>query len=124
MTRSAVAFIVISTLLAQCLGAQQPPANPAIQQSIAALPANAHVALHLSNGNTIRGRVASTGDNDFVLKPDHGSAPQTIAYTQVSSVEEIKGHSTKKWVIVGVVAAVVTVGVIVLVVVAEHGKGF
>lgn len=120
MRRTAISLLLAALLVVQLLDAQQPAANNAAQQTIAELPANAHVALHLTDGNTIRGRIASTGQNNFVLKPDKGGARQTITYTQVVSVEQIRGHSTRKWIVIGVVAAVVTVGIIAGVVFANR----
>ena len=121
MRTELVAFVA-GLLVVQMAFTQQTDVNPAIQQRIAELPANAHVAVHLTAGKTIRGRIGSTGGNNFVLRPDGGSERETIAYTQVSSVDQIKAHSRKKWIIIGVVAAVVVVGVIAIVIV-HNGPG-
>jgi hypothetical protein len=121
--RGTIAFVLASLLIVQSLHAQQPVATSAIRQSIAALPPKAHVALHLTDGNTLLGRIASRADHDFVLKPDSGGAPQTISYDQVTAVEQIDGHSKKKWIIVGVVAAVVVVVAIIAIHAKKHPLG-
>lgn len=118
--RSALIFLLSSLLVFQTAVAQESANGTRIEQIVAELPANAHVAIHLTSGNTVRGHVASAGDNNFVLRPDDRSSPQTIAYAQVSSVDQIKGHSTKKWIIIGVVAAVAVVGTIAAVVAFNH----
>ncbi len=51
------------------------------------------------------------------------AAPQTISYDQVTAVEQIEGHSNKKWIIVGVVAAVVLVVGIIAIHVKNHPLG-
>lgn len=98
--RSATAIIVVTLLTLQSLRAQQPVTKNEIRQRIAELAAKAHVALQLTNGNAVRGRIASRAEQDFVLEPDNGSGSQTIAYAQVSSVEQVKErHSKTKWIV-------------------------
>lgn len=121
--RKLASCILAGALTLQSLHAQQSPANREIQQRISALPVNAHVALQLTDGNTLRGHIASRADHDFVLKPDNGGAPQTIAYEQVSAVEQVKKHSTKKWIVIGVVAGAVVIGVIAIVLAVHHPIG-
>ncbi len=117
--RTAVAFLMATLLGVQSLQAQQPVPDNAIRQSVAALPPKAHVVIHLTDGDTLRGRIASRTDHDFILKPDNREAPRTISYDQVSAVEQIRDHSNKKWIIIGVVVAVV---VVVVAVIAIHVK--
>jgi hypothetical protein len=111
---------LVGSLIVQSLPAQQPAGDGGIQQRIAGLPAKAHVTIHLVAGNTVRGRIDSTGNNNFVLHSDDGGGRQTIAYTEVSSVDQIKGHTTRKWVIIGVVAGVAVLGIIAAVIVHNH----
>ncbi len=99
----------------QSVQAQQRVANSRIQQQIAALPSKAHVALQLTGGNTVSGRITSRNQQDFVLEPDNGGAPQTIAYAQVSAIEQGRAHHSKaKWIIGAVAGAAVVVGVIAI----------
>jgi hypothetical protein len=120
---SAMAVILAALLIVQSLHAQQPAANDAMRQDIAALPPKAHVALHLSDGNTLRGRISRRTDQNFVLKLDNGGA-QTISYEQIRDVEQLKGqHSNKKWIIVGIVAAVVVVVGIIAIHAKNHPLG-
>lgn len=114
--RNALIVLLSILLVGQASFAQEPANNSAVKQSIAGLPANAHIALHLMAGDTIRGHIDGAGDANLVLRPDDGSGRQTFAYTQISSVERIKGHSARKWIIAGVAAAVVAVGITALVV--------
>ncbi len=114
--RSAIAFAIAVLLTAQSSQGQPPAANGGMQRQIAALPSKAHVALQLTDGNTLHGRIASRNQQDFVLEPDNGGAPQTIAYAQVSAIEQGKAHHSKaKWIVIGAVAgAAVVVAVIVV----------
>ncbi len=116
-TRSTIALVIAVLMTVQSVQAQQPVANSGIQQQIAALPSKAHVALQLTGGNTVRGRITSRNQQDFVLTPDNGGAPQTIAYAQVSAIEQGKAHHSKaKWIVIGAVAgAAVVVAVIAMV---------
>jgi hypothetical protein len=119
-TRSAIAFIVAVLLTAQSIHAQQGEAGNAIQERIAGLPAKAHITIQLTDGNAVRGRIASRTERDFVLKPDSGGTLQTIAYAQVSAVEQVKtNHSEAKWIIIGAVAGAAVV-VAVIAILASH----
>ncbi len=109
-TRSTIAFAIAVLLTAQSSQGRQPAANGGMQRQIAALPSKAHVALQLTDGNTVRGRITSRNQQDFVLTPDNGGAPQTIAYAQVSAIEQGKAHHSKaKWIIIGAVAGAAVV---------------
>lgn len=122
--RITMIVLLAGLLVVQPVGAQQPVMDNAMKQNIVALPAKAHVALHLTNGSTVRGRIDSRADQNFVLKPDNGGAPQTISYAQVRDVEQIKGeHSRKKWIIIGVVAGVVVVVAVIAVHIKNHPLG-
>src|SRR5581483_531452 len=102
--------VLASLVVVESIYAQQLSAAEAIQQHIAALPAKAHVVLHLSDGHTMRGRIVSRNNQDFALKLDNGGTPQTIAYQQVTAVEEVSGqHSKMKWIVIGVVAVAAVV---------------
>lgn len=113
---STLIIILASLLIVRSVDAQQPSADNAVKQSIAAMPARSHIELQLLDGKTERGRLVSRAENDFALKPDAGGSEQTIAYEKVRSVSKLKdGHSKTKWIVIGVVAgAAVAVGAIAL----------
>lgn len=121
---STMIVTLAALLIVQSVDARQVAADSTIKQSITALPPEAHVALHLNDGHALRGRIGSRADQDFVLKPDNGGAPQTVSYEQVTAVEQIEGHSNKKWIIVGVVAGVVVaLAIIAIHIKNHHGLG-
>ena len=116
LSRKLASCVLASLLIVDSVDAQQPGATSTIQQQIAELPAKAHVVLHLSDGNMLRGRIMSRNERNFALRPDNAGAPQAIAYEQVTAVEQAKGqHSKAKWIIIGAVAgAAVVVAVIAI----------
>lgn len=121
-TRSTIAFIVAVLLTAQSVHAQVGEAGDAMYQRVAALPAKAHVTVALADGSTVRGRIGNRNDQDFVLKPDNGGAPRTIAYAQVTTVEQVQvNHSKAKWIIIGAVAGAAVVVAVVGILAAHHG---
>ncbi len=121
--RKLATCILAGVLFVQSVASQQPVANDGIQQRIAALPANAHVALQLTDGKTLRGHIGTRNQQDFALKPDNGGAPETIAYAQVSAVEQIKGRSKTKWIIIGVVGGVILVVGLIALHIKNHPLG-
>ena len=114
--RNLASCVLASLLVVESMYAQQPGAAETMQQHIAALPAKAYVVVHLTDGSTVRGRIVTRSDQDFALKSDNGGAPQTIAYKQVTAMEQAKQqHSKAKWIVIGVVAgAAVVVAVIAI----------
>jgi hypothetical protein len=108
--RMAVAGLLIS----QLTFGQVAPDGSGVKQRIAALTPKANVELQLTDGSDLRGRVVSHSEADFVLKESGPAGMKTIAYDQVRSVSQLKAnHSKTKWIIIGVVAAVVVVGVVI-----------
>ena len=112
--------ILIALLTRDQIAAQQPAADNAVKQEIAALPSNSLVEVRVQGGSTLRGHIVSRGESDFALKREKGAGTQTIAYNQVLSVSQVKsGHSHKKWIILGVVVGAVVVVVVVVVVLVK-----
>ncbi len=109
-------------LMTQSVPAHQSAVDSRTKQNIAALPPKAHVEVQLGDGSSVRGRIVSRTDNDFVIKRDSGAGTQTIRYDQVRSVSQVKGnHSRTKWIIIGAVAGAAVVVAIVGILVARSG---
>jgi hypothetical protein len=124
-----VSLFSAGLLALQSAGAQQPAESYSIQEKVAKLTPETHVAVHLSDGNTLRGRIASHNDNGFVLRLDNGAAEQRISYEQVRNLEAQAPHSNKKkWIILGVAAGALTVVAVVAIHIKNHplgtGSGF
>ena len=56
----------------------------------------------LNNGSKVKGYIAQAGENDFVMRDRKTNAPTTINYADVTKFDRNKGHSTAKWVGLGV----------------------
>lgn len=59
-----------------------------------------------ADGTKVKGYVAQADENDFVMRDRKTNAPTTIRYADVVKFDRNKGHSTAKWVTVGVLAGV------------------
>jgi hypothetical protein len=108
--RMAIAGLLISQLTFGQVAAE----GSGVKQRIAALTPKANVELQLTDGSDLRGRVVSHSEADFVLKERGTEGMKTIVYDQVRAVSQLKtDHSKMKWIVIGVVAAVVVVGVVI-----------
>jgi len=59
-----------------------------------------------ADGTKIKGYVAQAGDDDFVIRDRKTDAATTVRYADVVKYDRNQGHSTAKWVTVGVLAGV------------------
>lgn len=68
----------------------------------------ARATIKLNDGTRVKGYVYSAGDEDFVIRNRETDTPTTIRYTDVKSVDDNRGHSTARnvLIVVGVGAAV------------------
>lgn len=66
----------------------------------------AKATVFLNDGKKIKGYIAQAGDDDFVVRDRKTDSPTTIRYTDVSKVDNNKGHSTARNVTIGVVVGV------------------
>jgi len=66
----------------------------------------AKATVFLKDGAKIKGYIAQAGDDDFVVRDRKTDAATTIRYTDVSKVDNNKGHSTARNVTIGVVVGV------------------
>ena len=68
-----------------------------------------------ADGTKVKGYIAQAGENDFVIRDRKTDAPTTVRYADVVKYDRNQGHSTAKWVTIGVVAGV---GAFILIVLA------
>ena len=68
----------------------------------------ARATIKLNDGSKVKGYVYSAGDEDFVIRNRETDAPTTIRYADVKSVDDNRGHSVARnvLIIVGIGAAV------------------
>ena len=67
-----------------------------------------------ADGKKIKGYIATAGDDDFVIRDRKTDTPTTVRYADVVKYDRNQGHSTAKWVTIGVVAGVGTFVLILL----------
>lgn len=86
----------------------QAPTVETVKSKIARIGvgAKAKATIRLKNGTKVKGYVAQTGDDDFVMRDRKTDAPTTILYTDVLKVEDNKGHSTARNIAIGVAVGV------------------
>jgi hypothetical protein len=68
----------------------------------------ARATIKLNDGTKVKGYVYSAGDEDFVIRDRQTDAPTTISYADVKSVDDNRGHSVARniLIVVGIGAAV------------------
>ena len=68
----------------------------------------ARATIKLNDGTRVKGYVYSAGDEDFVIRDRQTDAATTIRYADVKSVDDNRGHSVARniLIIVGIGAAV------------------
>ena len=89
-------------------GGSKVPTVEAVKSKIArqGTGAKAKVTIRLKNGTKVKGYVAQTGEDDFVVRHRKTDAPTTISYADVLKVEENRGHSTARNIAIGVAVGV------------------
>jgi hypothetical protein len=73
----------------------------------------------LSNGTKVKGYISQAGEDDFVMRDRKTDVPTTIKYADVAKFERNRGHSTAKWVGLGVGIGVGAVLLIVFATIAH-----
>jgi hypothetical protein len=68
--------------------------------------AKAKATVWLADGTKVKGYVSQAGDEDFIMRDRKSHTPTTVRYTDVVKFERNNGHSTAKWVGIGVAAGV------------------
>ena len=68
----------------------------------------ASATVKLNDGTKVKGYVYSAGDEEFVIRDRKTDAPTTVRYADVKSVDDNRGHSVARsiLIIVGIGAAV------------------
>jgi hypothetical protein len=68
----------------------------------------ARATIKLNDGTKVKGYVYSAGDEDFVIRDRNTDAPTTVRYADVKSVDDNRGHSIARnvLIVVGIGAAV------------------
>ena len=62
----------------------------------------AKATIKLKDGTKTKGYIARGGDEDFVIRDHKTDAPTTIRYADVERVDSNRGHSTAKWLGIGI----------------------
>jgi hypothetical protein len=70
----------------------------------------ARATIKLQDGTRVKGYVHSAGDDDFVIRDEKTNASTTIRYAEVKSVDDMRGHSMARNILIAVgIGAAVTV---------------
>ncbi len=100
--------------LAKTQGAQGMQSSEQVRSKIARLGVGekARATVWLKNGTKVKGYIAQAGENDAVIRDRKTDAPTTVAYQDITKVDNNRGHSTARNIAIGVgvgAAAVITV---------------
>lgn len=74
--------------------------------------AKARVTVRTKDGKKLKGFISQAGSDDFVVRDRNSGEATTISYSDVTKVEDNRGHSTLRNVLIGVgigVGALITV---------------
>ena len=114
-----IAGLSPSTIVAQ--SGTQTPTIEQIKSKIARLGvgAKAKATIKLKNGTKVKGYVAETKEDEFVMRDRKTDVPTTIRYAEVLKVEENRGHSTARNVALGVAAGVGAVLAVIFITIAH-----
>jgi len=73
----------------------------------------ARATIKLNDGTRVKGYVYSSGDEDFVIRDRNTDAPTTVRYADVKSVDDNRGHSVARNVLIAVgIGAAVTIAAV------------
>ena len=73
----------------------------------------ARATIKLNDGTRVKGYVYSAGDEDFVIRDRNTDAPTTVRYADVKSVDDNRGHSVARNVLIAVgIGAAVTIAAV------------
>jgi hypothetical protein len=91
------------------ISAATPPQKPAtdkVKSEVAKLGvgSKARATIKLNDGTKVKGYVYSAGDDDFVIRDRKTDAPTTVHYADVRSVDDNRGHSTARNILIIVAA--------------------
>jgi hypothetical protein len=76
----------------------------------------ARATVRMKNGAKIKGFISQAGQDDFTIRDKKTGQPTTVSYSDVIKVEDNRGHSTLRNVLIGVgVGAGAFLGVLLIV---------
>jgi len=107
-----VAVLVLLAPLSQmtAAGQTQSPSVDKARSQVAKLGvgSKARATIKLNDGSKVKGYVYSAGDEDFVIRDRNTDTPTTVRYANVKSVDDNRGHSVARniLIVVGIGAAV------------------
>jgi hypothetical protein len=83
------------------------------------LGAKAKATVTLKNGTRVKGYIAHSSEEDFVIRDRKTDSPTTVNYNDVATVEYNRGHSTANHVLLGVGIGVGAFVAAVLIIIAH-----
>lgn len=112
--KAVVALLAALMAWTQAVFAQTPGATQAdiVRSAIEKQGVGKRVAIRLSSGETLHGRIARIGSQAFDLRPDHSGSDREIPYGQVAQLRS--ASRTLLWVVLGVSAVAIVVIIIAL----------
>ena len=118
------AVVLVATLSPSAIVAQSRTQTPTVEEvksKVARLGvgAKAKATIRLKNGTKVKGYIAQTDEEEFVMRDRKTDAPTTIRYADVLKVEENRGHSTARNVAIGVAAGVGAVLAVIFITIAH-----
>ena len=95
-----VAKVTLANLVYRAKGIPDPLA---VSRVVGGLGVGHHIVVETTEGKKYRGNIQVIGEDDFVMVPDHQTAPVQIAYAQVHYLEQNLTKGAKIAIIVAVV---------------------
>ena len=98
-----LAVMLLLALSTQIMAAgQTPPSTDKMKSKVAKLGvgSKARATIKLTDGTRVKGYVYSAGDEDFVIRDRETDAPTTVRYANVKSVDDNRGHSVARNVLI------------------------
>src|SRR6266571_1651830 len=98
-------LLLLLTPLAQAFAAGQKANNlEHVKRSVAKLGvgSKARATITLNNGAKVKGYVYSAGDEDFVIRDRKTDAATTIRYADVKKIDDNRGHSLARNILIAV----------------------
>ena len=114
-----LSLLLLLTPLMQALGGQKTDNTSAkiehAKKNVAKLGvgSKARATITRNDGSKVKGYVYSAGDEDFVIRDRKTDASTTIKYSDVKSVDDNRGHSIARnvLIVVGIGAAITLVAI-------------
>lgn len=114
-----LSLLLLLTPVTQALGGQKTDNTSAkidhARKSVAKLGvgSKARATITRNDGSKVKGYVYSAGDEDFVIRDRKSDASTTIKYSDVKSVDDNRGHSIARnvLIVVGIGAAITLVAI-------------